>query len=78
MSRIFGAMITQILRRIVASIARQRLGSLPRTALPKREEWQGEFLFVPPKPPLRYDAHCGSVMSSTVDHEKTNHDSRRL
>ena len=71
-------MITQILRRIVASIARQRLGSLPRTALPKREEWQGEFLFVPPKPPLRYDARSGSVMGATVDHEKAKYDSHRL
>ena len=71
-------MITQILRRIVASITRQRLGSSPRKSLPRLEEWQGEFLFVPPKPPLRYDARCGFVMGATVDRAEASNDTRHL
>ena len=67
-------MITKLLNILIARTATNH----PRSAFQPRSEWQSEFLFVTPKPMLRYDAIPRPMTGAAIERAAKNSNSRSL
>jgi len=72
--RMFPEMITKLFHLLLAGSASIR----PLHGFQRRFEWQSEFLFVPAKPPLRYDAIRRPMTGVAIERVTRNSNSRRL
>jgi hypothetical protein len=72
--RLSPEMITKLFHLLIAGSALIR----PPNGFQKRFEWQSEFLFVPAKSPLRYDAIRRSMTGVAIERVTRNSNSRRL
>jgi hypothetical protein len=69
-----GEMITKLFNLLLAGSASIR----PLLGFQRRFEWQSEFLFVPAKPPLRYDTIRRPMTGVAIERVTRNSNSRRL
>jgi hypothetical protein len=67
-------MITKLFHLLLAGSALIR----PQSVFQKRFQWQSEFLFVPAKPPLRYDTIRRSMTGVAIEPVTRNSNSRSL
>jgi hypothetical protein len=67
-------MITKLFHFLIAGFALIR----PLHGFQRRFEWQSEFLFVPAKPPLRYDTIRRPMTGVAIERVTRNSNSRRL
>jgi hypothetical protein len=67
-------MITKLFHLLLARSASIR----PPNGFQKRFEWQSEFLFMPAKAPLRYDAIRRPMTGVAIERVTRNSNSRRL
>ena len=73
-----GEMITKLVS-LLAAIVRHPITVIrPQGVFQKRFEWQSEFLFVPAKPPLRYDAIRRPMTGAAIVRVTRNSNSRSL
>jgi hypothetical protein len=70
----FPEMITKLFHLLLAGSASIR----PLHGFQRRFEWQSEFLFVPAKPPLRYDTIRRSMTGVAIERAAKNSNSRSL
>ena len=69
-----GEMITKLFHQLIAGFASIR----PLHGFQKRFEWQSECLFVPAKPPLRYDTIRRTMTGVAIERVTRNSNSRSL
>ena len=70
----FPEMITKLFHFLIAGFALIR----PPNGFQRRFEWQSEFLFVPARPPLRYDTTRRPMTGVAIERVTRNSNSRSL